>query len=185
MAAATDLQRRFTKKSTKTARSHIAGTTTGKTGGKHGSRQAISKQAGYKQAISTRVSAQGSRPPGYPWVNQSKVISDTMVLTSKQRLRKKTAQEVQPSRKARVSTPPTGSGCGAQGVCETSRYDVAQAWGQRLIPLAFGPGRRRRPWRSLLRDGDLITCSVTIVLLASLPKVLVSVTLIWCINLFL
>ena len=82
--------------------------------------------------------------------------------------------------KARVSTPPTGSGCGAQGVCETSRYDVAQAWGQRLIPLAFGPGRRRRPWRSLLRDGDLIPRSMTIALLAYLPRIVHFLVLKWC-----
>ena len=94
-------------------------------------------------------------------------------------------QEVQSSRKARVSTPPTGSGCGAQGVCETSRYDVAQAWGQRLIPLAFGPGRRRRPWRSLLRDGDLIPCSMTIALLAYLPRIVHFLVLKWCANSFL
>ena len=42
------------------------------------------------------------------------------------------------------------------------------------------PSVARRPWLPLLRDGDLIPCSMTNAFLASLPRIVAFLVLKWC-----
>ena len=76
--------------------------------------------------------------------------------------------------------------------------EVLKAYAKPLAttPHAGGVGTRercrhqaqlsRRPWRTpLLRDGDLIPCSMTIALLAYLPRIVHFLALNWCPHSFL